>query len=174
MSTFVELPPSRYSLAAFSNFDPTASDFSVGNARALMWVSQLAYETGKPLTIDAVGRMWNFTSVSSFIKEKVDIVASFDTTGILGERADAIILVFAGTDPAVWETLATDFNIRLRADTDTHIGFQAALDAARPEVDRAVTIESANRQATVRCWAQSRAALAALAARFAEFQWCAA
>ncbi len=47
---------------------------------------------------------------------------------------------FCHTDPAVWETLATDFNIRLAEDTDTHIGFQAALDAARPEIDRAVAM----------------------------------
>jgi len=36
----------------------TAANFSVGNARAMMWFSQLAYETGKPATIAAVAPGW--------------------------------------------------------------------------------------------------------------------
>ena len=50
MSTFVELTSSDYSATAFAAFDPAASGFTIGNARALMWLSQLAYETGKPAT----------------------------------------------------------------------------------------------------------------------------
>jgi hypothetical protein len=63
MSSFVELPPNQYSATAFSNFDPAATNFTIGNALALMWSSQLAYETGKPQTIDAVGKAWKFISV---------------------------------------------------------------------------------------------------------------
>ena len=76
-----------------------------------MWFSQLAYEGAKGATIEAVRQTWNFASIFSFNIPKIDVVASFDTMGIVGERADAIVLAFAGTDPAVWETLATDFNI---------------------------------------------------------------
>jgi triacylglycerol lipase len=167
MSTFVELQPTEYSTTAFANFDPETTNFTLGNALALMWSSQLAYETGKPQTIDAVGKTWKFTSVFPFSKQKVDIVASFDTTGILGERADAIILAFAGTDPAVWETLATDFNIRLRGDADTPIGFQAALDAARPEIDRAIAMSRQTDKPLYIAGHSLGAALAALAASFA-------
>jgi len=167
MSSFVELPPAEYSATAFSNFVPGATNFTIGNALALMWSSQLAYETGKPQTIDAVGKTWRFTSISPFSKQKVDMVASFDTTGILGERADAIILAFAGTDPAVWETLATDFNIRLTKDTDTHIGFQAALDAARPEIDRAIAMSQQTGKCLYVAGHSLGAALAALAADIA-------
>lgn len=170
MSTFVELPPSQYSTTAFSNFNPAAADFAIGNALALMWVSQLAYEIGKPQTIDTVGRIWNFTSVFPFSKEKVDVIASFDTTGILGERANAVILAFAGTDPGVWETLATDINLRLDQRTDTHIGFQAALDAATPEIQRAIAMSQQTSKPLYIAGHSLGAALAVLAANYAASQ----
>jgi triacylglycerol lipase len=137
VSILVELPPELYSAAAFAAFDP-AANFSIGNARAMMWFSQLAYETGKPATVEAVAPGWGFTAVTPFVKRKVAIAASFETCGLIGERPDAVVLAFAGTDPAVWKTLATDVNVRLTADRDTHIGFQTALDAARPEIEQAV------------------------------------
>jgi triacylglycerol lipase len=167
VSNFVELPIEEYSTTAFDNFDPAAGTFRIGNARALMWFSQLAYEGGKGATVKAVRQMWNFSSISSFNIPKIDIVASFDTAGIVGERADSIVLAFAGTDPAVWETLATDFNIRLTPDMDTHIGFQTAVDAARPEITRAITMSKQTGTPLYIAGHSLGAALAALAAHFA-------
>jgi predicted lipase len=168
VSTFVEIPPEQYSGTAFANFNAAVTDLSIGNARAMMWFSQLAYETGQPETIDAVSKQWGFSTVLSFIKKKIDVVASFDTCGLLGERSDAIVLTFAGTDPGVWETLATDFNIRLLPETDTHIGFQTALNAAQPEIQQAV---SRSQQTKKPLWIAGHslgAALAGLAAQFAD------
>jgi triacylglycerol lipase len=168
VSTFVEIPPEQYSATAFANFNAAVTDLSIGNARAMMWFSQLAYETGQPETIDAVSKQWGFSTAVSFIKKKVDVVASFDTCGLLGERPDAIVLAFAGTDPGVWETLATDFNIRLLPDTDTHIGFQTALNAAQPEIQQAV---GRSQQTKKPLWIAGHslgAALAGLAAQFAD------
>ena len=45
MSTFVEIAPDEYDPAAFKGFEPSAAGFDIANARALMWLSQLAYET---------------------------------------------------------------------------------------------------------------------------------
>ena len=154
MSNFVELPIEQYSTTAFNNFDPAAGNFKIANARALMWFSQLAYEGAKGATIEAVRQTWNFASIFSFNIPKIDVVASFDTMGIVGERADAIVLAFAGTDPAVWETLATDFNIKLTPDMDTHIGFQTAADAARPEIIRAITMSKQTGKPLLIAWAQ--------------------
>ena len=53
MSVLVELSPNPYSAVAFAMFD-TAGNFSIGNARAMMKFSQLAYEAGKLATIAAV------------------------------------------------------------------------------------------------------------------------
>ena len=168
MSTFVELPPDQYSRTAFANFDAAATDFRIDNARALMWLSQLAYETGKPQTIDAVRNVWNFVSIFPFVEHKVDVTASFDTCGIWGERADAVLIAFAGTDPAVWETLATDFNIPRTPDTDTHAGFQAALDAVRTEIGQAIARSQQIHKPLFIAGHSLGAALAVLAAQFAD------
>jgi triacylglycerol lipase len=168
MSTFVELTPSEYSDTAFAAFDPAAGEFTIGNARALMWLSQLAYETGRPATIAEVGPKWGFAGITPFVRRKDGLTASFDTCGLIAERGNAIILAFAGTDPGAWETLATDFNIRPRADTDTHIGFQTALDAVQPEIRQAM---DRSRQANKPLFITGHslgAALAGLAARFCD------
>jgi triacylglycerol lipase len=133
MSTFVELPAADYSNTAFDAFDPTPTQCSIGNARALMWLSQLAYETAKQPTVDAVAALWRI-SVTSFTRHKIGLSATFDTTGVIAEKDDAVILAFAGTDPGIWETLATDFHIRPIGGQNTHGGFQAAADAAQDVV----------------------------------------
>jgi hypothetical protein len=50
----------------------------------------------------------------------------------------AIVLAFAGTDPGVWQTVATDGQVRLLPGTNTHVGFQAALNGARDVIQQAV------------------------------------
>jgi hypothetical protein len=168
MSTFVELAPSGYDRAAFATFDSSATEFTIGNARALMWMSQLAYETAKPATISQIGPIWGFTAVAPFTKLKIGLTASFDTCGIIGERPDAIVLAFAGTDPAVWETLATDFNIRPTADEDTHSGFQAALSAVQTEIRQAIDRSHQTNKPLFVTGHSLGAALGALAARFCD------
>jgi hypothetical protein len=137
MSTLVEFPPETYPATAFSDFNPATADFALGNARALMWASQLAYENAT--TIDMVKDRLGFVSVVPFVKRKVSLGASFETRGIIGTRPNAIVLAFGGTDPAVWENLATDFRLRPDPGTDTHIGFQTATDGVGDEIDGAVT-----------------------------------
>jgi triacylglycerol lipase len=168
VSTFVELAADQYSPVAFGAFEPGTSDFRIGNARALMWMSQLAYETGKPRTIETVGGLWGFANVTPFVRHKIGLAASFETCGIIGERSDAIVLAFGGTDPGVWETLATDFNIRPTADANTHAGFQAAMDAVRPEIEQAI---DRSRQANKPLFIAGHSlggALAALAAKYSD------
>ena len=95
--------------------------------------------------------------------------ASFDTTGVFGERADAVVLSFAGTDPAVWETLATDFNPRI-GPGNTHVGFQAAMDAAVNDVRAAIALSQQRNKPLFITGHSLGGALAALAARFAVAQ----
>jgi triacylglycerol lipase len=169
VSTLVALSPELYNAAAFAAFDP-ATSFSIGNARAMMWFSQLAYEADTPSnpTITAVSRLWDFTSITPFVKQKVSVTASFETTGLIGERHDAVVLAFAGTDPAVWQTIATDANARLTDHNDTHIGFQTALDGASGEIKQAVALSRQNNKPLFVTGHSLGAALAALAAKFAD------
>jgi triacylglycerol lipase len=168
MSTLVELPPAEYSRAAFDQFHPEEVNFAIGNARAMIWFSQLAYETGKPQTIELVRNQFGFTSVLPFVKRNTDLRASFDTCGIIGERPDAVVLAFAGTDPAVWENLVSDTDIRLTPDKNTHQGFQAALDAVQDKVDKAVQVSQQGRKPLFVAGHSLGAALAVLAAQRAD------
>jgi hypothetical protein len=140
MTSLVEILPEEYDADAFKGFDASASDFKIGTARALMWFSQLAYETHRRETIDAVFRKWDFTSVDSFSIPKTSPTESFETCGLIGQRADAVILAFAGTDPGVWQNLATDFSPLPRKGLDTHGGFAQAATAAQSRIEQAARL----------------------------------
>jgi triacylglycerol lipase len=141
MTSFVEILPEEYDKDAFKGFDASAADFKIGNARALMWFSQLAYETHRRPTIDAIALgKWDFTSVTPFIQQKTSATGSFETCGLIGERDKAVILAFAGTDPGIWQNLVTDFTPVPQAGSDIHDGFRVAAAAAQPQIDRAVEL----------------------------------
>jgi hypothetical protein len=53
MSFLVELPQSEYNPNAFKGFNPTVG-FDNGNALAMAWMAQLAYETRLPNKVGAI------------------------------------------------------------------------------------------------------------------------
>jgi|SRR5580700_5226455 triacylglycerol lipase len=125
MTEFVWLPPADYSGTAFNNFNASKSEFDLDNARAMIWTSQLAYDTDQ--TIDAVANRWGFSSATPFVGDNAGLGGAYDTRGFFGERDDAVILAFGGTDPGVWKNWDTDVRFRLDPATNTHSGIQAAL-----------------------------------------------
>ena len=134
MSLFVQLPPADYSRAAFDKFMPLWAGFDLDDARAMMWMSQLAYETDAPQTIATIGPLWGFKSIAHVRAQGPQI----DTRAIIGDRPDCIVVAFAGTDPALSKNLITDADCRLTVN-DTHDGFQAALDAAWADIETKLT-----------------------------------
>jgi triacylglycerol lipase len=141
MTSFVEIHLEEYDKDAFKRFDPSISDFTIENARALMWFSQLAYETHRPRTVNAVGLSeWEFAAIERFALEKISLHGSFETCGLIGQRPGAVILAFAGTDPGIWQNLVTDFTLLPQAGSDVHDGFRLAAAAAEPQVSRAVEL----------------------------------
>lgn len=139
MTSFVEILPEEYDKDAFKGFDASKSELTIENARALMWLSQLAYETHRPSTIDAVALdKWGFKSVTPFIQQKTSVVGSFETCGLIGQRDQAVILAFAGTDPGIWQNLVSDVTPVSLDGSDIHDGFRIAAAAAQPQVDQAV------------------------------------
>src|SRR5215212_12183730 len=85
-------------------------------------------------------RFWEFKSVVSFIKHKTSLNGSFETCGLIGERTDSVILAFAGTDPGIWQNLATDFTPLPQAGSNIHSGFQLAAVAAKSEIKQAARL----------------------------------
>jgi triacylglycerol lipase len=133
MSMFVQLPPEKYDKKIFDRFSAQRGRFDIDDARAMMWMSQLSYETGAPDTIREIAAAWN-------LKPRDPIRARgmlIDTRVIIGERPDCTIVAFAGTDPALASNLITDVRVRLTS-SDTHEGFQKAFDAAWDEIKPAI------------------------------------
>ena len=62
MSFLVELPQSEFDPHAFAQFAPS-SGFTGGNALAMAWMSQLAYETRLPDKVRAIGDLWDLAEV---------------------------------------------------------------------------------------------------------------
>jgi len=139
MSDFVEFPESDYIRAGnvFAAFTPIR-DFRLKNALAMMWFAQLTYEVDdsggnkNAAKIAAVKNLWQFQSITPFRRQAAALEKSFNTTGLIGERDDAIVIAFAGTDPGVWETVVTDGRFVLSQEENTHTGFQAAFRAVAP------------------------------------------
>jgi hypothetical protein len=127
MSAFVNIPKESYPRDAFDAFNPGLGDVDLGNARALMWFSQLAYETAAKPTLDHVKALWNLSKLTPLVDTQVSPSGSFDTRLIVAERAGCTIVAFAGTDPFVWQNLFTD-GAFLKTARGTHEGFQGALD----------------------------------------------
>jgi hypothetical protein len=165
MTSFVEILPEEYDADAFKGFDASTADFKIGNARALIWFSQLAYETHQKETIDAVSPKWDFTSAARFSERKSGLRNSFETCGLIGERADAVILAFAGTDVGVWQNLVTDFTPLPEGSSDIHNGFRVAAEAAKPDVETAIALCRRTGKPLFVTGHSLGAALAALAAR---------
>jgi hypothetical protein len=160
VTAFVEISPDEYDFDAFKTFNAAATDFDIGNARALMWMSQLAYETHVDGTISTVSPKWELSGVDPF-------TGTFETCGIIVERSDAVILVFAGTDPGIWQNLVTDGVFRLDPDTNIHGGFQKAAARADAKIKQAAKLSRDKGKPLFIAGHSLGAALAALAAQVA-------
>ncbi len=133
MSAFVNIPKETYPRDAFDAFKPGLGGVDLGNARALMWFSQLAYETAVQETLDHVMSLWQLRTLGKVIDTKASVSGSFDTRGIVAQRDDCTLVAFAGTDPFVWQNIFTD-GAFLKTPRGTHQGFQSALDDVWPQL----------------------------------------
>ncbi len=176
MTDFVRFPQEVFDQAGnvFAGFDGTLSRHALANAHALMWFAQLAYEVdntglnpGAAAKVEGIRAAWEFSAVTQFRGHHVELGSIYDTTGLFGERADAVVIAFAGTDLGVWETVATDGDFLGDAD-DIHAGFHKAANAVMDKIDAAIDL-SAQRQKPLFFTGHSLgAAIAIIAAQHAE------
>ncbi len=71
MTEFVKFPIEKFDRDAFESFGAT-SDFRLGNARALMWVSQLVYQTDDLTNLGGVVSDWGFASLEKICSRRFD------------------------------------------------------------------------------------------------------
>src|SRR5262245_64957649 len=112
MSILVEMPERLYQRDAFASFAPVAP-YSLGTARAMAWMSQVAYETAHPEKIKSICQLWDL--------RLLQIIANGDeggsgffkirTRGVIVKGHGTIIIAFAGTDPLVPANWISDFDV---------------------------------------------------------------
>jgi triacylglycerol lipase len=133
MSVLTKLSANFYDRAAFAGFQAQGG-FSLANAKALMWLSQLSYETDEPDKVKTLLAPWNLALVPG------GVVSSPATSSLPMPRTEAIVaqgngaafVAFAGTDPLVIADWVADFNVRPHMGTTE--GFALALAAAMPAI----------------------------------------
>jgi triacylglycerol lipase len=138
MSLLVELPKETYLAQRddFTNF-AVAANYDYRTARAMAWLSQLAYERRDSDKIEHTLGAWGLTlntPLSNAIEGRLAITA---TRGIVASGWGATIIAYAGTDPMVPANWLTDFNT-LPSPDDMHTGFAAAVKAVWPRVRSAI------------------------------------
>lgn len=133
MSILTKLAAEVYDRTAFDGF-AAQSGFSLANAKALMWLAQLSYETDEPAKIASILKLFGATLAPGGI---VAAPASAplpmaSTEAIVADRGDATLVAFAGTDPIVLADWVTNFDLRPHLGTTQ--GFSQALREAMPAI----------------------------------------
>jgi hypothetical protein len=144
MSFLVELPRSEYPDHAQDAFTVTAQ-FELENARAMMWLSQLAYETAHANKIEDILGAWGLAKREIIDNPPETRLPLRTARAIVAAGRGATIVAFAGTDPLKINDWVTDFDGLPSAD-GIHAGFGAAVAAIWPRIAAAI----ANRPRTER------------------------
>jgi hypothetical protein len=136
MSVFVEFPPKTYLAAAISPFKPT-SEFSLENARVMMWLSQLAYETAHEDKVTDILKAWKLEKREFRSNDPLSGLPPHSACVVVAEGRGAMFVTFAGSDPGKGIDWATDFEA-VPSPTGLHSGFDAAVGTVWPKVEAAI------------------------------------
>jgi triacylglycerol lipase len=130
ISFLTKLPRERYSPDAFGRFVADNGGFSLGTARAMAWMSQLAYETDEPNKIASIAATWSLKIPNDGIvsEEIITVLPKVSTQIVVGVRGTAAIIAFAGTDPIVLADWITNFDVGTTR-SGAAKGFNVALEA---------------------------------------------
>src|SRR4030081_2071313 len=115
MSILVELPERLYQRDAFAAF-AAVSPYSLGTARAMAWMSQLAYETADRDKVERICGLLDLRLVESIANDRDNgsDLLPIHTRTVIVEAEGAIIIAFAGTDPLIPANWITDFDVGFR------------------------------------------------------------
>jgi len=140
MSFLTTWPRERYLPTAFDDFKATSA-LHLGTARALMWMSQLAYEpdflmrASSTAKVEDILNSWNLKLAKLISVPVSSAVPLVSRDAIVAIGHDAIIVAFAGTDPARLQDWATNFNQKPAA-TGISTGYGSASSAVVPDLQK--------------------------------------
>ncbi len=132
MSFLVELARSAYPKDALNGFSPNPQ-FGLDNARAMMWLSQLAYETADKSKVESILGDLLLTMRAFVSNDPVTGLPPRSACAFVAGGRGATFISFSGTDPLKIEDWITDFTAT-RSTTDLHSGFQNAVDTVWPTI----------------------------------------
>jgi hypothetical protein len=133
MSAFVELDESSYPANALDKFSATELQFSLDNARAMMWLSQLAYETAHEKKIGNILETMKLTRRGFGSNDPGTGLPPHSACFVVAEGHGATFVTFAGSDPGKTADWVTDFDAMPSA-MDLHTGFQKAVKSVLPDI----------------------------------------
>jgi lipase (class 3) len=135
MSFLTKLPAELYNPDAFKQFSG-GSDFDIGNARAMAWMSQLAYETDEPEKIAKILQSFGLALVEGgvLVEESKTVLPKASTHCFVASHPMAVIVAFAGTDPVSLANWISDFDAHLDVTTGTAEGYEEAADVVWSEL----------------------------------------
>src|SRR5882724_8667645 len=144
MSVLVSLKPEIYRDDSLNGFTANRQ-FTPGNARAMMWLSQLAYETDDERKVDDI--------LSKFQLKKRLLGSNGPITGLLQRKASFIVaaghgatfVMFAGTDPLKIGDWFKDFKLALEPNV-LHKGFAEAVDSVMRDIQAVIASRGADEQ----------------------------
>jgi triacylglycerol lipase len=178
MSFLVQLQSSAYPAHAQDHFI-ASTPFSLDNARSMMWMAQLAYETpGDPDPTqdhsEAAAKKRIGDILGTWGMQLRGFTRNNPMTGLPGGSACAIvaggrgatIVTYAGSDPLKFEDWITDFNAQPSAD-DVHRGFEQAVQDVWKEIGPAIRQRPPNENALFFTGHSLGGALAIVTADFA-------
>jgi triacylglycerol lipase len=132
MSFLVELDRNTYPDSALDGFAASAP-FRLDDARAKMWMSQLAYETAHQSKVESVLGAWHMTMHAFKRNDPITGLPPKSACVVVAGGHGATIVAFAGSDPLKVEDWITDFNVQ-RSTEDLHRGFQDAVATVWPAI----------------------------------------
>jgi hypothetical protein len=147
MSVFVELPRSAYSKDALDGFTATSQFDRVNfdTARAMMWLSQLAYETAHESKVDDIFKAWDLTKLGFVSNDRLTGLPPHSACVVVAEGRGATFVTFAGSDPGKPEDWVTDFEAMPLPD-GLHSGFEKAVETVWPAIQTAIANRTAPTQ----------------------------
>ena len=113
MSILTRVPRSVYdrNRDAFDAFVPTV-EYNAGNAKAMAWLAQLAYETEEPGKITEVLSGWGLAMAGGVIAcNDRAALPTAETRGFVAHGRGASFVAFAGTDPVLLANWTTNFDL---------------------------------------------------------------